>query len=418
MQMRLKGSTLSGKISSIPSKSDAHRCFICSALADKSSKLFLPQSSDDIDATIECLRALGSEIENSGYMYSVSPISSPAVSPLLDCGESGSTLRFLLPVAAAVANGSAFIGRGRLPKRPLAELVHVLELHSVSFSSSVLPFTISGNPTGGIYRIPGNISSQYITGLLLMLPMLDGKSCIELTSPLESSGYVDITLRRMKKFGVEIQTLENGYLCQAGQRYISPGTIEIEGDWSGASFFLAAGAICGNVTVTGLDPYSPQSDKAILDILKCFGADVSWQGDAVTVKKGFLTGTEVNMSEIPDLLPVLAVVGAAATGKTVLYGAGRTRLKESDRLSAVCNLLCCLGSSCTEEKDALVIDGGAPLHGGMVAGCGDHRIEMAASIASLLCRDGLTIDGAEAITKSYPTFFNDFRILGGNADVI
>ena len=408
MQRLIHSRPLQGSLAAPPSKSAAHRLLICAALGDRESFVGPLILSKDMEATLRCLRALGAEITPEGEGVRVVPVDTPAARPLLDCGESGSTLRFLLPVAAALGAEATFTGGGRLPDRPVKDLLEVLADHGVSASSHRLPLTLSGTLTGGEFRIGGGVSSQYITGLLLALP-LTAPGRVILTSPLQSAGYVEMTRRAMALCGVETEDMQ----VTAPGRYRPPAALRVEGDWSNAAFFLAAGALGGPVKVSGLDPASPQGDRRILSLLERFGASVTVAPGAVTVAKGKLKGIEADMGDIPDLLPPLAILGAAAEGVTRLYNAGRCRLKECDRLSAVAALLADLGGRVEEGPEELVIHGGAPLAGGTVRGCNDHRIVMAAALAASLCREPVRVTDAEAVAKSYPGFFEDLAALGG-----
>jgi len=408
---------LSGTIPAIASKSDAHRLLILAALSQGETRLRMEQRSEDIDATIGCLRALGATIEVLPDGVLVRGIEQPNENPLLDCGESGSTFRFLLPVAAALCESARFTGGGRLPERPIGELMTVMQAHGVAFSAERLPFSTSGRLAGGAFSLPGNVSSQYLTGLLLALPLVAQDSTISLTTRLESAAYVDITLHALKRFGVRV-SVENGvYAVSGGQTLQSPGECRVDGDWSNAAFFLAAGALGKPVTLTGLHLDSPQGDKAILDALRKFGALVETTADTVTVSPANLVGCTIDVSETPDLLPILAVLGAGASGETRLVNAARLRLKESDRLASVSAMLRALGGRVEEQPDALVITGGR-LAGGTVESCRDHRIAMSAAIAAILCESSVTILGADAVKKSYPAFYHDFNQLGGHADVV
>ncbi len=412
MNVNITPAPLTGIIPAIPSKSAAHRLLICAALADKPTRLLISGSSADIEATVGCLRALGAKIEQMPEGLQVTPIAAPDPSPLLDCGESGSTLRFLVPVAAVVSGHTRFTGHGRLPARPIDHLRTALEAHGASFSAPALPFAVSGRLRSGHYRLPGNVSSQYITGLLFALPLLEGDSQIELTTSLESRAYVDMTLSALAQFGIRIKPTDTGWLIPGGQRYRSPGQIAVEGDWSNAAFYLAAGAIGAPCTVVGVDINSGQGDARMLDLLRRFGARVECSGNSVTVSPERLQGITADVSEIPDLLPILAVVAASAAGESRFTNAARLRLKESDRLQTTAAMLTALGASVTEESDSLTVRGGT-LTGGVADGCNDHRIVMAAAIAAIVCSAPVTVTGAEAADKSYPTFFADYKHLGG-----
>jgi 3-phosphoshikimate 1-carboxyvinyltransferase len=370
--------------------------------------------SNDIKATLSCCQALGARVEVEGeYEAVITPSKSPHTE-IFDCGESGSTLRFLLPVAAVCCNRAEFRGGGRLPDRPITDLRAAMEENGASFSGDRLPLTVMSGMRSGVYRLRGDVSSQYISGLLFALPLCSGDSEIVLTSPLCSAGYVDMTIETLSLFSVEAVRTESGYFIEGGQKYISPCEIAAEGDWSNSSFWLAAGAIGRPVTVTGLSGSSLQRDRSICELLSRFGAEVSIREDEASVSPKALRGIEIDASEIPDAVPVLAVAAAAAEGVTRIYNAARLRIKESDRLSSVSNMINNLGGVCTETEDGLVIEGrGTPLRGGTVDSCNDHRIAMAAAIASVICREKVTIIGSTAADKSYPTFFEDMKSLGG-----
>ncbi len=408
---------LSGSIAAIASKSDAHRLLILAALSQGETILKMEQRSEDIDATIGCLRALGAEISLLPDGVLVRGIERVSEDPLLDCGESGSTFRFLLPVATALSAKARFVGSGRLPERPIGELMRAMEQHGVAFSASSLPFSTTGKLTGGAYTLPGNVSSQYLTGLLLALPLLSESSRISLTTKLESAAYVDITLHALKRFGIAVEVTDESYAISGGQTIQSVGERRVDGDWSNAAFFLAAGAIGAPLRMTGLNLNSPQGDKAILDALFAFGATMNATAKAVSVSPAPLFGCEIDVGETPDLLPVLAVLGACASGETRLVNAARLRLKESDRLASVSAMLRALGAKVEELPDSLVITGGK-LTGGVMDSCRDHRIAMAAAVASIRCRGDVTILNADAVNKSYPAFFEDFNRLGGHAHVV
>lgn len=417
MKAVITPSPLSGRIGAVTSKSDAHRLLICAALADKPTKITMTGTSDDINATITCLRALGAEISIVPDGVMVSPIKQVPPSPVLDCMESGSTLRFLLPVAAALGADATFTGRGRLPERPIGELTAQLERHGVSVSSDRLPLKISGRMSGGEFSLPGNVSSQFVTGLLLALPLCGGGT-VATTTPLESAPYVEITRADMAQFGVCVTKNEDCYTVIPGQAYTSPGVVHAEGDWSGAAFFLAAGALSGEVTVTGLNPDSPQGDKAIVDLLRRFGAEVEVSGDSVTARhNGRLHACEVNVSEVPDLLPVLAVAAAAAEGTTVFTGASRLRLKESDRIASTAAMIRSLGGIVCEKDDGLEVTD-CTLSGGCVDSFGDHRIAMSAAVAATVCGSTVTITNPMCTSKSYPDFYGEYTKLGGNVRVV
>ena len=417
MIARITPAQIGGTAAAIASKSDAHRLLILAALNRGETKLLMEKRSEDIDATISCLRALGATVEILPDGVAVRGIERVNENPLLDCGESGSTFRFMLPVACALCEQARFTGRGRLPERPIGELMRVMQAHGVAFSAERLPFTTTGKLAGGDFALPGNVSSQYLTGLLLALPFAKGDSTISLTTRLESAAYVDITLYALQRFGIQVHLENGGYAVPGGQASLSPGELRVDGDWSNAAFFLAAGALGNPVTMTGLRLDSPQGDKAILDALRKFGAKVEATREAVMVSPAQLSGCTIDVSETPDLLPILAALGACAEGETRLVNAARLRLKESDRLVSVSAMLHALGGTVEELSDALVITGGR-LFGGTVDSVRDHRIAMSAAIASIRCTEEVTILDADAASKSYPAFYHDFNRLGGHADVV
>jgi len=403
----------SGKVAAIPAKAAAHRALIAAALSGRTVDIHIggTELSQDINATIRCLEQLGSQIRDlGGGVFRVSPAVIPE-HPVLDCGESGSTLRFLLPVAAALGVDAHFTGSGRLPERPLADLIQTLRAHGIAFSAAKLPFDIGGKLAGGRFELPGNVSSQYVSGLLFSLYAANLEGEIALTTRLESSRYADMTVATLRKFGAVIERC--GDTFKVGKRSgDAPAEFAVEGDWSNAAAFLVAGALGGGVTVTGLDVNSLQPDRAVVDILQKFGAKVGVDGDEVTAAPGIPCPAVVDVAETPDLLPVLAVLAAKSPGKSRFVNAARLRLKESDRLHSTAQLLQTLGVEVAELPDALEVTGGTPGRGGSVDSFNDHRLVMAATAAATLGATPLTIKGAEAIRKSQPGFFTECLKLG------
>ena len=410
----VKPSQLNGKVNIPPSKSDVHRAIICAALAKGVSTVSPVAYSEDILATIDCIKALGAKVYSNGDKVTIdsTKLFEPE-SAVMNCRESGSTVRFFIPVAAAGGVTSVFNGKGRLPQRPLNVYAELLPKHGIECKTEGgLPFEITGQLTAGRYDVPGNISSQFITGLLFALPLLDGDSVIHLTSPLESKGYIDMTISVQRSFGVDIQTVGNDYIVKGSQKYKSCDYIT-EGDWSQAAFFLAAGAIGGNVTVQGVKRNSFQGDKEIVKLMERFGADVKQTDDSVSCCFNKLKGIEIDAAQIPDLVPILAVCGAFAEGTTIIYNAQRVRLKESDRLMAISDCLNSCGANVAETDDGLLINGVPFIDGGSVKGYNDHRIVMSMAIAALRSRENIVISDRESISKSYGNFFEDYRIIGG-----
>ena len=410
MRIRLEPARLSGTVSAIPSKSDAHRLLIASLLSEEKTEIYLPSSSVDIDTTVECIRTLGAKVTKNGDTLIIKK-GEKVNGVILDCSESGSTFRFMVPVASVLCDEVSFVGHGRLPDRPIKELLDALRSNGADFSSDRLPFTKTGRLKSGVFELPGNVSSQYITGLLFALPLLDGDSEIRLTTRLESSAYIDITLWALKRFGITIEQKNNSYFIKGNQRYHSPESLTVDGDWSNASYFLASG-----VTVTGLDTDSPQGDKGILEVFRALGGKVDVT-DGITADLSVLQGCEIDISEIPDTFPTLAVLATRAEGVTSFVNGARLRIKESDRIETTARLITALGGRVRVLDDGMEVEG-CTLHGGEVDGAGDHRIVMAAAMAAAFSQGDIVINGAEAVTKSYPDFFEDHKKLGGKCYVI
>lgn len=419
MDIKIHPATLSGRLAAPPSKYAAHRAAICAALANGTSRLSPIEATNDMLATMNAIKAIGARTSLSGGTLEISCDGKRPLLTVIDCGESGSTLRFMVPVAAALGISTSFRGQGRLPERPMDDLVRVLEAHGITVTKKdgeIL--SCSGKLRAGRFEIAGNVSSQYITGLLLALPLLNGDSEIILTSPLESRGYVDMTVAVQKKFGINITETATGYRVGGGQQY-NPMSFTVEGDYSSAAFWLCAGALGGKAEITGLDPNSKQCDKYILDSLKDMGADVKYGRDFVSVSELECKGFDIDVSQIPDLMPILAVAAVYSNGVSRLYNARRLRLKESDRLSAVAQGLRELGAGVIEHPEELIIIGhGWLFGGGRINSFGDHRIAMSMSIAASYARNPSVILGAECVNKSYPGFYQDFAALGGMYDVL
>ena len=407
MIVSVNGSGLKGSIRVPESKSHAHRALICSALSGNPSRIICEKTSADIDATASCLNALGAVIERTYNGFSISGLNKKD-SCILDCNESGSTYRFMVPVACALSEECTFLLRGRLPYRPMEPVFSNLKKHGITITGEGSDaVTLKGRLTSGRYSIRGDISSQYITGLLFALPLLDGDSLIEIKGELQSESYINITLKTLSDYGIIIERKENTFCIAGGQKYIAPEKLVVEADWSNGAFWLSAGALSDNgITCLGLDSNSPQGDKRIIEILSSFGAEITEKDNAVTVKAGCLKGIELDAGDIPDLVPVISVVAAFAQGKTYISNAGRLRLKESDRLETVSHLLNALGGRVTEYEDALLIEG-VPLKGGRCSSFNDHRIAMSLAVASVGCAERVVIEGAEAVNKSYPAFYDD-----------
>lgn len=404
-----------GRVRIPASKSQAHRLLICAALGEEKTEVVCDGISADIAATAKCLSALGAEIEEMEAGFLVSPIKKvPEGRCELYCGESGSTLRFLLPVVGALGVQAAFHREGRLPQRPLAPLDGVLTAHGMTLSEDGDILLCSGQLQAGDYEITGNVSSQYISGLLMALPRLAGESTLTVTGTLESAAYVAMTEDALRLSGVEFSKNGASYAIPGGQRFRLPARTAVEGDWSNAAFFLCMGALAKEgVRVEGLNLESSQGDRGVLDVLRAFGAAVSEEESAVTVRRGTLRGVTVDASPIPDLIPVLSVVASVAAGETRVENAYRLRLKESDRLQSTANLLRALGGRVEEKEDGLVITGVPVLHGGETKTQNDHRLAMSAAVAACAAMGEVTVDNDACVAKSYPRFWEDYGSLKG-----
>lgn len=406
MNLTITPSRLQGILTIPSSKSAVHRALLVAAFAKNKTKVCFHGLSEDLQATISCLSVLGASFEKTGNAYLVTPISEPPSDAVLDCGESGSTLRFLLPICAALGVHARFICHGRLQSRPLSDLQKSLENHGIVFANE---HEISGTFVGGNVSLPGNVSSQYLTGLLFALSLSEEGGSIQLTTPLESASYVRLTEEFLALGKAVICRDKDRYSISSVGRFSPPSTIVCEGDYSNAAFFLGAGA-----TVRGLNPKSRQGDRAILSLLSEMGADVRHEanGDACA-KYSLLHSTNINAADIPDLVPPLAVLCATATGTSRISGAARLRLKESDRLQTTAELLRALSVRVDVTDDGLVIHGTGKLSGGIVRCENDHRIAMSAALASCFAEEEITLLGAECVNKSYPAFWEDFVSLGG-----
>lgn len=410
---------LNGEVVPPPSKSRAHRLLICAALGKEPCTIVCSSVNDDIIATMRCLNALGASITYSSGVFNVNPVK-VVKGGTLDCGESGSTLRFLVSVAAVLGADATFVGSGKLPQRPMGALTDVLAEHGISFTrlaADELPVSCRGELRGGKYILPGNISSQYLTGLLFALPLAKDDSEIEIVGGLTSASYVAMTLDALATAGISIEHEGNIFRIKGNQQYRVPSDLIVEGDWSSAAFWVVAGVVGAKpVTVCGMNEESLQGDSAIVTHLRNMGAFIEKQGDRVIAMPSHLFGAELDCTDTPDLVPVLSVAAAVAQGTTIFTGVGRLRFKECDRLAAMKELLALYGISSQIGEDTFTVFGGEPVASGVVDSCGDHRIAMAAAIMSTVSRGVTAIDGASCVAKSYPAFFDDFASLGGSVE--
>lgn len=386
MDLTIHPGSLRGKIHIIPSKSQAHRYLICAAFADSETTLVCPETNRDIEATVDCLNALGADIARTEIGYSIDPISEIPTSAVLNCCESGSTLRFMLPIVGALGVDATFQMAGRLPQRPLSPLWEEMERMGCTLTRPT-PDTIrcTGKLKEGNYLIDGGVSSQFITGLLFALPLIDGKCSLEITGKVESKPYIELTCHALRLFDAP--------------NYHTPGYLEVEGDWSNGAFFLAAKALGNDVDVLNLNSDSAQGDRAVVDIL-------------MQLENGTST---VSAKDIPDLVPILSVVAAAKHG-AIFTDIRRLRLKESDRVASTIAMIENLGGKAEADENTLRILG-TGLDGGTVDAVNDHRIAMSAAIAATVCKQDVTILGAECVKKSYPRFWEEYARLGGNYEL-
>ena len=414
---------LKGEVKIPPSKSMAHRAVICAALGDGISKIRNIDFSDDIIATVSAMRALGAVITEMDDYLEVKGINYKGIDVVrdyervVDCNESGSTLRFLVPIALVFEGVTRFVGRGNLGKRPLTTYYDIFDVQGIKYTykKDVLDLVVDGVLKPGEFKVKGNISSQFITGLLFSLPLLDGDSKIIITTELESKGYLDLTLSALKDFGIEI--INNDYkefIIKGNQMYHSKD-YTVEGDYSQGAFFLCADALGSEVSVLDLKQDSLQGDSEVIDILRRMGVIFKREGNAISGKVRKINPTIIDASQCPDIIPVVSVVAALAKGIVEVRNAGRLRIKECDRLHAIAEELNKLGANIEEFEDSLVIRGVDSFKGGVeVWSHKDHRIAMMLAIAATACKEPIVIKDYECVSKSYPGFFEDYKMLGGN----
>ena len=407
MNVTITPHRLAGWLSVPASKSMAHRAIICAALAEGTSVIRNITCSRDIEATLSVMQAFGASCEMQGDTLTVCGIGTPSEKAAADCCESGSTLRFLIPVAAALGIEATFFGQGRLPQRPITPYLRELSQKGITFApSDGMPFTICGQLQSGRFSLEGDVSSQFVTGLLLALPLLEGDSDIVLTSPLQSRPYADMTIHCLHAFGITVHETAEGYHIPGGQRY-QPQDLAVEGDFSQAAFFYTANALGSDITLTNLSEASAQGDRRIVTII-----------EELFHGKQTPACYMIEAQDIPDLVPILAVLASFSPCPVRITGAERLRIKESDRLETTAAMLRTLGGCVQVMPDGLEITPVGSLHGGTVDSAGDHRIAMCAAIAATRADAPVVIRGAECVEKSYPAFFADYQALGGIANGI
>ncbi|MGL5152414.1 MAG: 3-phosphoshikimate 1-carboxyvinyltransferase [Clostridium sp.] len=422
--MKVYTKKLMGEVKIPPSKSLAHRAIICAALCDGSSIVDNIDLSDDMIATINGMRALGAVInERDGYLEvkglnSVEANSKREFERVVDCNESGSTLRFIIPVALTHEGTTRFVGEGNLGKRPLDIYYDIFDRQKIEYTKKdgILDLLVKGELKGGEFKVKGNVSSQFISGLMFALPLLKENSKIIITTELESKGYIDLTLSVMKDFGIKIVNKNyKEFIIKGNQKYKST-MYRVEGDYSQGAFFLCADALGSDVRIQDLKDDSLQGDREVLDILKKLGAGIGKSKNTLLAYEKLLKGCKINGAQCPDIIPILAGVATLCKGRTEFTNIGRLRIKECDRLSAVAMELRKLGANIEELEDGLIIDGVTELKGGCeVWSHKDHRIAMMLAIMATRCKFPIVIKDFECVSKSYPNFFEDFNNLGGEA---
>lgn len=413
MNATVSPAKLGGTLNVVSSKSLSHRALIAAGLSEGECTLHNLLDSVDISATKDALRALGVSIDEDTVKGGRLQVETP----IINAKESGSTLRFMIPIALTLGAPVTFTGEGRLAKRPLGPYAELFRDKAIyrPLSDDALPLLVKGPLKPGAFILPGNISSQFISGLLFALPLLDGDSRITLSTPPESEGYIDLTLETLAAFGINVNKNDRTYHIPGNQTYKSRN-MSIEGDYSQAAFFIVAALFSGEIALKNLNPRSKQGDKTIIDIVRAMGGRITYCETTAThtVFPGMTDATTIDLTQIPDLGPILMILAAASRGKTLFKGVSRLRYKESDRLAAMVENLDRLGVKTTQKDDTLLIDGTDTFKGGQTLdGFQDHRIVMALTVAALKADRPIMITGAEAINKSYPGFFKDFAALGG-----
>lgn len=417
--VKITPTKLQGTVQVPPSKSMAHRAIICASLAKGKSRIDNIEYSKDIEATLQAMEALGTTIEKyNNYVCIDGSTTFSKQDCLIDCKESGSTLRFMIPISLARENRVHFVGEGNLGKRPLDTFYEIFERQNIGYMyhEGILDLYVGGILKSDHYKIPGNISSQFITGLLFALPLLEEDSEIEITSDLESKGYIDLTLQMLELFGIVIENHEYRKFIVRGNQKYQAHDYRVEADFSQAAFYLVAGALGNDIVVTDLNLASLQGDKEVLDILNRMSAKIIEVDDGIKVEATSLLATTVDASQCPDIIPVVSLALALAKGNSEVINAKRLRIKECDRLEATAAQLNILQGKAKELEEGMKIVGVKALHGGNCSSYHDHRMAMMLAIASTVCKEPVIIDDKECVQKSYPSFWDDFVKLGGVID--
>lgn len=414
---------LRGNIKVPPSKSLAHRAVICAGLAEGESNIDNIVLSEDIKSTSNAMKSLGVQvIECNDFKEVGLKIKGTdklnVLNNVIDCNESGSTLRFLIPITLLTEKEIVFTGRGKLVSRPLDVYYDIFKEQGIEYKNNngELPLKVKGRLKAGNFKAAGNISSQFISGLMFTLPLLKEDSRIEITSNLESKGYVDLTMDMLRKFGINIENENYKEFYIKGNQKYTRREYRVEGDFSQAAFWLVAGVLGEEIKCEDLNYQSLQGDKVIIDILNKMKANMRVDKEYIECKNSVTEGVVIDASECPDLVPILTVLASLSKGTTKIINAKRLRIKECDRLMAIASELNKIGGEVIELEDGLIIHGKESLNGGKVDSWNDHRIAMAMAVASIKCKKPLVINNSEAVNKSYPQFWDDFKKLGGQIE--
>ncbi len=415
MKVRITPSKLEGTVVIPPSKSLSHRAIIAAGLANGKSIISNIMYSKDIIATIGAMRAIGADIIEHDNYLEITGSKVKRISDVIDANESGSTIRFMIPIAMTIPDKVTFIGKNNLCKRPLDSFFEIFDKKNIKYKrkEDYLPLEVEGKLTPGEYEIRGDISSQFITGLLYALPLLDGDSVINITTPMESKGYIDLTIDMLKLFGIEIINDNYEKFIVKGNQEYKAHDYMVEGDFSQSAFFLVADMLGANIKLKAMNMHSHQGDKKIISDVENFGGIIDYSDEELSVKSDNVKNTIIDFSQSPDLGPALTVLAQLAEGTTKFINASRLRIKECDRITCMKEELEKLGGSIDEMPDGMIIYGVNRLHGGVVNSHNDHRVVMALAMATLRMDGDLVIENAEAITKSFPNFFEVFESLGG-----
>lgn len=414
--VKLKSSNINGKLTIPSSKSAAHRAIIAAGLCQGESEIDNVFFSEDIIATINAIKKLGAHIKQFENKIIVKGTKKPKfMSEVINCGESGSTLRFIIPLALLSGDEIVFKGREKLIERPLQPYYDIFQKQSIYYKNynGNLPLTVKGVLKPDIFYLRGDVSSQFITGLMFALPLLEDDSTIKITNDLQSRGYIDMTIDILNKYSIDIENRDYKEFYVKGNQIYSPVKYILEGDFSQAAFFIAAGLLAGESHCENININSCQPDKIMIDIVKSMRGNINLNNNVVSAYSSKLEGITLDVSQCPDLVPILAVLGAFSSGTTKIINASRLRIKESDRLKAISTELNKLGADIIENEDSLEIKGKKQLKGGIVDSWNDHRIAMALAVASLRCSKEVIIKNSDCVKKSYPNFFEDFKRLGG-----